>query len=484
MDVSEPGGEAQVLGGRYRLDDILGVGGMSVVWQAHDGVLGRAVAVKLLSGRYAADERSRRRIRKEARAAAALSHPNVAQVYDFGEAEEDGAPVPYVVMELVPGPTLAQRMKSGPVLPSEALTVCAEIAAGLAAAHAIDLVHLDVKPANVILAPSGAKLVDFGIAAAAGPIALNDTDASGRPLFGTPHYLAPERLTAEGPVTPASDVYSLGVLLFKLLAGTLPWPVDGEGGIFDAHLNRVAAPLPPIAGVPPEVGEVVRRCLAKHPGSRPTAEEVATALGATPLVHRQPSRLRRALVVTAAAVGGGTAATVLAWALATAPGNHAAQPEAGSRPSADGTAATNPTGAAAQPAATGTVTVAPGPGGGTPPTGLSPVLPAGNPTTTTAAPGPTTTTATTPAADPTTTAPPAGGSGTQTFSSEGGTVTAECTADNQAHVTSSSPTRPYKVDDQQPGPASSATVTFRHGNTRVTVTVTCSNGTPTAATTG
>ncbi|MFI5907977.1 serine/threonine-protein kinase [Dactylosporangium sp. NPDC051541] len=481
MDVSETGDVARVLGGRYRLDDILGVGGMSVVWQAHDAVLGRAVAVKLLSGRYAADERSRRRIRKEAQAAAALSHPNVAQVYDYGEADEHGSPVPYVVMELVPGLTLAQRMGAGPVLPAEALTICAEIAAGLAAAHAIDLVHLDVKPANVILAPSGAKLVDFGIAAAAGPVALNDTDASGRPLFGTPHYLAPERLTAEEAVTTASDVYSLGVLLYKLLTGTLPWPVDGKDGVFDAHLHRVAAPLPAIPGVPPEVADVVRRSLAKHPRSRPTAAEVATALGGTPPA-RTSSRWRRALVLSAAAVGGGTAAAVLAWALATAP-DHTTPADAQVRPSGPGlpaaTPAAGPASASAGPAATGSP--APGGGTGSPPAGLAPVVPGVTTTTATAPGGPVTTTG--PAPGPTT-AGPTNGPAAQTFSSEGGSVTAECTGSGQAHVTGAAPTKPYKVDDEQPGPAAAASVTFKHGNRRVTMTVTCSGGTPSVAVSG
>src|SRR4051794_21177320 len=152
----------QTLGGRYRLLNELGTGGMAVVWRARDEVLGRSVAVKLLAGRYADDPHSRARIRDEARAAATLSHPNIAQVYDFGEQDDQGACLSYVVMELVNGPTLAQRMASGPLPPRTVFRICGEVAAALAAAHADGLVHRDIKPANVMVTPGGAKVVDFG----------------------------------------------------------------------------------------------------------------------------------------------------------------------------------------------------------------------------------------------------------------------------------------------------------------------------------
>ena len=159
----------QTLGGRYKLLNELGSGGMAVVWRAHDEVLGRPVAVKLLAGRYAGDPQSRARIRDEARAAATLSHPNIAQVYDFGESDDSGICLPYVVMELINGPTLAQRVSVGPLPPRTVFRICGEVAAALAAAHADGLVHRDIKPANVMVTPGGAKVVDFGIAAAAGP---------------------------------------------------------------------------------------------------------------------------------------------------------------------------------------------------------------------------------------------------------------------------------------------------------------------------
>nr|BFE58217.1 hypothetical protein GCM10020063_027430 [Dactylosporangium thailandense] len=555
MNGSGAGDEPRVLGGRYRLDDILGVGGMSVVWLAHDSVLGRSVAVKVLSGRYAADERSRRRIRDEARAAAVLSHPNIAQVYDYGEAfpgddkpsrtgetrqagrpfgnetpqarsetlqagrpagnetlragraagnetpqagrptgnetpqaaggrtgsetQPGGAttgdgPMPYVVMELVPGQTLAQRLAEGPLPPAESLRICAEVAAGLAAAHAHGLVHRDVKPANVILSPAGAKLVDFGIATLVGPEALTDTNASGRPVFGTPQYLAPERLGSD-PVTAASDVYSLGVVLYKLLAGTLPWPVAGGPDVLDAHQHRVPAPLPRLPGVPPAVADLCRRCLAKHPRSRPSAAEVAGVLRAT--AEPRMSRIRDTAWPAVAAAGGATAAVVLAWVLASAP-DHAVPAESlpwFADPAVSPAVASrsdNSSGAAANPgnAATGKGPSVAGNGGGTAVATIG-----GDPGPTGGATGVATTTD--PVTPPATDRPPA----SRTFTSEGGAVTAEC-ADGMARITDRTPAKSWKVDDEQTGPAAVASVTFRHGNTRVTMTVTCPGGTPSLST--
>jgi serine/threonine-protein kinase len=146
----------RILGGRYRLVERLGKGGMSVVWRAYDEVLGRAVAVKVLAPSFAADAVSRERIRAEAQAAAVLSHPNITSVYDYGEqVQPDGTRVPYVVMELVHGPTLSRRLASGPLPWRTALRISAQVAAALAAAHARGLVHRDVKPANVMLTVNG-----------------------------------------------------------------------------------------------------------------------------------------------------------------------------------------------------------------------------------------------------------------------------------------------------------------------------------------
>ena len=267
-----PGMAEQVLGGRFALLDRLGSGGMSVVWRARDEVLGRTVAVKLLAGRYADDPDSRDRIRDEARAAAALSHPNVAQVYDYGESEVAGARVPYVVMELIRGGSLHERLAAGPVPPRFAMRVCAEVAAALAAAHADGLVHRDIKPANVMITPDGVKVVDFGIAAAIG---------SGRPgngeVIGTPAYVAPERLTADA-VEPASDVYALGVLLYRLLSGHAPWSADTTTQMLNAHIYVEPEPLSPLPDVPDHVIALCNRCLHKDPTQRPSAREAAALL--------------------------------------------------------------------------------------------------------------------------------------------------------------------------------------------------------------
>ncbi|BCJ48633.1 hypothetical protein Asp14428_01080 [Actinoplanes sp. NBRC 14428] len=261
------------LGDRYTLLAPLGHGGMAVVWRAHDEVLGRTVAVKVLAARHAGDPESRARIRHEARAAAALSHPNITQVYDYGEQPDGASTTPYVVMELVRGGTLQDRMAQ-PVPPKFAMRVGAEVAAALAAAHADGLVHRDIKPANVMLTPSGAKVVDFGIAAAINPSGSGDPDAE---VFGTPAYLAPERLIDDA-VDPASDVYALGVLLYRLLSGHSPWSADTTTQMLSAHIYVDPEPLVPLPEVPGYVTELCNRCLSKDLTLRPSAREVAALL--------------------------------------------------------------------------------------------------------------------------------------------------------------------------------------------------------------
>jgi hypothetical protein len=265
----------EVLGYRYRLVDQLGSGGMGVVWRAFDEVLDRQVAVKVLAAKYAGDANSRRRVLAEARAAARLTHPHIAGVYDYGESVTDtGDRVPFVVMELLSGRSLEQRLKRGRLPAESALRICAEVASALAAAHAHGLVHRDVKPANIMLTPSGAKVVDFGLAAVAGERA--DADGTGI-LLGTPAYLAPERLSGD-PVVAATDVYALGLLLYRLLAGKLPWKAETTTQMLQAHTYLEPAPLPKLAGVPPIVGDLVHRCLAKEPADRPDGGEVAATL--------------------------------------------------------------------------------------------------------------------------------------------------------------------------------------------------------------
>jgi len=189
-----------LLAGRYRLDEQIAVGGSGQVWRAADTVLGRAVAVKLLRPEYAGHAETLARFRGEARHAAQLAHPGIVRVYDYGLAGPEGAP--FLVMELVDGPSLAAVMARGPLAPSWVLDMIAQVAAALAAAHAAGLVHRDIKPGNLLVAPDGTvKITDFGIAHAAGSAPLTRTGT----LPGTPGYLAPERALG-GPASPASDL--------------------------------------------------------------------------------------------------------------------------------------------------------------------------------------------------------------------------------------------------------------------------------------
>lgn len=267
-------GVNQVLGGRYRLVERLGTGGMSVVWRAYDEVLDRQVAVKMLAAGLTADPRSWQMLRAEAQAAARLSHPNVTGVYDYGESMVAGERVPYVVMELISGPTLAERLDTGSLPWQEALRIGAEVAAALAEAHASGLVHCDVKPTNVMLTAVGAKVVDFGIAAAVGACSKEGNEG---PVFGTPAYLAPERFLGN-PVRPANDVYALGILLYRSLTGMLPWCAESTTQIIVAHMYAEPEPMPAEVGIPKGVANLCLRCMAKNPEERPTAREVASVL--------------------------------------------------------------------------------------------------------------------------------------------------------------------------------------------------------------
>ena len=271
----------EILGSRYRLGGILGAGGMGVVWRAYDEVLDRQVAVKLLAPQYARDADSRRRTLAEARAAARLTHPHIASVYDYGESENaQGNLVPYVVMELLHGRSLHDRLQRGDLSVEVSLRICAEVASALAMAHAHGLVHRDVKPGNVMLTPGGAKVVDFGLAAVAGE-RDREEDAN---VLGTPAYLAPERLNGH-PVVAATDVYALGLLLYRLLAGRLPWTAETSTQMLEAHVYLEPTPLPKLPGVPPVVRKLVHRCLAKEPAERPNSSEVTVTLAHAAGIH-------------------------------------------------------------------------------------------------------------------------------------------------------------------------------------------------------
>ncbi|MGK5683653.1 protein kinase domain-containing protein [Actinoplanes sp. URMC 104] len=257
----------QVLAGRYGLGDALGQGGSAVVHYGFDTTLKRAVAIKIF-GESATD------VLLEARTAAGLSHPNIAQVYDYGEVADGPRRTPYLVMEFVDGETLADRLaRTGRLKWREAAEIGAGVAAALAAAHAQSLVHRDVNPRNVMLTADGVKVLDFGIAAAAG---RNGLDTNGG-LWGSPTHLAPEQLRGE-PTYPAADVYALGLLLFECLTGAPAWQGASLHEVLVARHGSPAPRLPRIAGLPRELVRLYEECTADDPQARPSATAVAEAL--------------------------------------------------------------------------------------------------------------------------------------------------------------------------------------------------------------
>src|SRR5881392_4018925 len=222
-----------LIGGRYKLEGPLGRGGMSEVHAAEDLELGRRVALKLL-----APDADRARFEREARAVASLAHPNVMQLYDYGESEER----PYMVLEYVPGGTLEDRLRDAERLQDDEISqIAVGVASGLAHAHARGVVHRDLKPANVLFDEEGRpKLADFGIARlAVGEGTLTEAGT----VLGTAAYISPEQAAGE-PASPASDVYSFGVILYRLLTGRLPFESNDPMEL--VLLHRDTAP-PPVA---------------------------------------------------------------------------------------------------------------------------------------------------------------------------------------------------------------------------------------------
>ncbi len=269
--------------GHYRIDRVLGEGGMGVVYHAHDTRLSRPVALKALPARLVADSASRERLRREARAAAALSHPGIATVYALEEIEGHV----FIAFEFVPGETLRAELGRGPLPAAIVVRTGIHLAQALAVAHDRGIVHRDLKPENVIRARSGqVKILDFGLARFSEPAAPHVTLTSVGSFVGTPAHMSPEQIRSE-PVDSRSDVFALGVLLYELASGANPFAAAGHTATIAKVLDAQAPPLPGVASSAADratldgLERVIRGCLQRAPSARfQSTHEVARALEA------------------------------------------------------------------------------------------------------------------------------------------------------------------------------------------------------------
>jgi eukaryotic-like serine/threonine-protein kinase len=259
---------------RYSLTHALGGGGMAKVYLAHDEVLDRDVALKVLREQFAEDGEFVERFKREAQSAAILSHPNIVQIYDRGTA---GDGTSYIAMEYVPGGTIKEHAsRSGPLTPETAVSLALQIAEALGAAHERGIVHRDIKPQNVLLtATEDAKVTDFGIARAASATTISQRSV----VLGTASYMSPEQAMGD-PATPKSDLYSLGVVLYEMLTGQLPYTAENPVAVSMKHVNE---PLCPPRELNPQIPEglnaLVTKLLAKNPEGRyESATELAQDL--------------------------------------------------------------------------------------------------------------------------------------------------------------------------------------------------------------
>ncbi len=264
----------RVLAGRYELIDMIGNGGMAVVYKAKDRLLNRYVAIKILKPNYSKDAKFIENFRRESRAAASLSHPNIVQIYDVGWEGN----INYIVMELVEGKTLADLIaERGRLNPRDALKYAKQIASALSHAHEHGIIHRDVKPHNVLITSDNvAKLTDFGIAKAAeGGTMFGNTGT----VLGSVHYLSPEQARG-GYVDEKTDIYSLGIVLYEMLTGKVPYDAENPVTVALMHVNNdIQPPREIVPEIPEKVEDVVMKATQKYPVQRyKTAEEMAEAL--------------------------------------------------------------------------------------------------------------------------------------------------------------------------------------------------------------
>jgi hypothetical protein len=276
----------------YRIEDLLGRGGMSVVYRAHDLALDRKVALKLLAPELAGDERFRSRFLRESRMAASLDHPNVIPIYEAGESEG----LLCIAMRFVEGTDLRRLLREeGALEPERALDYCAQVASALDAAHTRGLVHRDVKPSNVLVAGGGhCYLADFGLTLDAED--RHDLTLTGQ-ILGSVDYAAPEQIEGK-TVDGRADVYSLGCLLYECLTGSVPFPKDSELAVLWAHVNEP----PPRLASDPALGAVVKKALAKDPDDRYQTCGALVEAARAALPRAEPAARRRRLPLVAAAI--------------------------------------------------------------------------------------------------------------------------------------------------------------------------------------